>query len=165
MRIIGIDPGSRVTGYGVIEKDGRDWRHLDNGIIAPAARLPMANRLGLIYRHLIALIERYRPQALALEEVFLDQNPQTAIKLGQARGMPLLAAAEHNLEFAEYTPLVVKQAIVGYGRASKEQVQCMIQRHFKLPEVPCEDAADALAIALTHGFHREAQQRMKVRSA
>lgn len=161
MKIIGVDPGSRVTGYGVIEKMGRDWRHIDNGVIAPRARLPMHERLHHIYTGLIALIRTHVPSALALEQVFLDQNPQTAIKLGQARGMALLAAAECNLEFAEYTPLAVKQAIVGYGRATKAQMQSMVQRHFALPEVPCEDAADALAIALTHGVHSETKKKMR----
>lgn len=156
-KILGIDPGSRVTGYGLIEKRGRKWIHIDNGVIAPNPRLPMAQRLQYIYTALTQLVSTHCPQALALERVFLDENPQTAIKLGQARGMALLVSAEHALELGEYTPLAVKQAIVGYGRASKEQIQEMVKRHFALPEIACEDASDALAIALTHAVMQAPQ--------
>lgn len=151
-RILGVDPGSRVTGYGLIERRGREWMHVDNGILAPSASLPMESRLLFIYQGLVHLVETYRPDTLALEQVFLDKNPQTAIKLGQARGLAMLVAAQYQLRFSEYTPLAVKQMVVGYGRASKEQVQAMMKRHLKLPEIACEDASDALALALAHAF-------------
>lgn len=151
-KILGVDPGSRTTGYAVIERCGRKWVHIDNGIINPSARLAMAERLFVIYQGLVSIVSRHHPEAMALENIFLDENPQTAIKLGQARGMAMLVSAQYGLSLAEYTPLSVKQTVSGYGRASKEQVQEMVKRHFDLPEVPCEDASDALAVAYTHAL-------------
>ncbi len=152
MRILGIDPGSRTTGYAVIAQKGRSWVHVENGILSPSAKLPMAQRLAAIYAGLLQVVMLHAPKAMAIEQVFLDQNPQTAIKLGQARGIALLVAAQHNLEIAEYTPRAVKQAVAGYGESSKSQIQEMVKRQFSLPEAPCEDAADALAIAFTHAL-------------
>jgi len=145
MRIIGLDPGSRITGIGII--DGERLIH------AEALRLgdgPMPERLGRIFVGVGALIERFRPDIAAVETVFMSRNPQAAIKLGQARGAAVCAAVAAGLEVHEYAPRAIKQAIVGRGGAAKEQVQHMIRILLKLSESPGEDAADALAVALCH---------------
>lgn len=147
--ILGIDPGSRRTGYGVIASNTRAHRYLASGCI----RLPNTNlpqRLREIYLGVCAIIDEYQPQELAVEQVFMARNPQSALTLGQARGVVIAAAVSRDLEVCEYAARSVKQAVVGTGSASKEQVQHMVQVMLALSGKPQEDAADALAIALCH---------------
>ncbi len=150
MRVIGIDPGSAVTGYGIVEIGGGAIRHLDNGGIIPRRTDSHPRRLHEIFRGLTALIERHRPQVAVIENLFVAKNARSSLILGQARGAAILAAAAADLEIAEYAPSAVKQAIVGNGQASKRQVQCMVQALLGLPEIAMEDASDALAVAICH---------------
>jgi crossover junction endodeoxyribonuclease RuvC len=153
MKILGIDPGTQVAGYGVIETDGRDVRALDYGVIRAADR-PLPERLRVIYDGLLAIMERFQPDVVAVEGAFFGKNVRSALKIGEGRGVALLAAASRGLEVAEYAPAEVKKAVVGSGRAHKSQVQQMVRLYLALREVPSpEDAADALAIAICH-FHR-----------
>lgn len=153
MRILGIDPGSVITGYGVVERVGNRLRHIDNGVIRPPAGAEYPARLAYIYDALRACVERFAPQALAIEEVFVAKNVRSALHLGQARGIALLVAAQGGLPIAEYSTRTVKQSVVGNGAATKEQVQYMVTKLLALPEPPTADAADALAVAITHIYH------------
>ena len=150
MRILGIDPGSRATGYGLIRLEGNRLHHIDNGVIRPPEKADLAIRLLHIHQELQAVISQYGPDCSAIEQIFMAKNAQSALKLGQARGVAMLAAASAELAVAEYTPLQVKSAVVGYGRASKSQVQQMVKALLKLPEIAQEDASDALAVAICH---------------
>jgi len=150
MRILGIDPGSKATGYGFIEQQGNRLIHLDNGAIFTQSQTPLAVRLQCIYKELCSLIEKYQPEAVAVEQVFMARNPASALKLGHARGIALLAGINAGLPVAEYSALQVKSAVVGYGRAGKNQVQHMTKVLLNLPEIAQEDAADALAVAICH---------------
>lgn len=154
MIILGIDPGSRITGYGVIDISGRKPRYVDSGCIRMDTKAPMSVRLLTIFQGVDQLIALYRPQVLSIEEVFMHKNPQSALKLGQARGVAICAAAMAELEVVEYAATRIKQTIVGQGHAEKTQVQHMVQSLLKLNRKPQADAADALAAALTHAFHR-----------
>ncbi len=153
MIILGIDPGSRITGYGVIDTSGRKPKYVDSGCIRMNTEDPMAKRLLTIFQGVDQLIALYRPKVLSIEEVFLHKNPQSALKLGQARGVAMCAAAMAELTVYEYAATRIKQTIVGNGHAQKEQVQHMVQSLLKLNRKPQADAADALAAALTHAFH------------
>jgi crossover junction endodeoxyribonuclease RuvC len=147
--ILGIDPGSRLTGYGVIHVQGRSVTYKGSGCIRTTeADLP--RRLGEIYRSVCDLIDTYRPDEFAIESVFLARNPQSALKLGQARGVAIAAAVAADLPIYEYAARQVKQAVTGTGRANKEQVQHMVQVLLDLSGAPQTDAADALAIAVCH---------------
>lgn len=149
VRILGIDPGLRVTGFGIIEKSGSVLRYLTSGCIKTAdAELP--ERLRVILNGVREVIESNRPAQVAVEKVFVNVNPQSTLMLGQARGAAICAAVFHDLPVAEYTALQVKQAVVGNGHARKEQVQDMVVRLLNLPGVPSADAADALACAICH---------------
>jgi crossover junction endodeoxyribonuclease RuvC len=151
MIVLGVDPGTVATGYGVVAVDGSRYRCLDQGDIRSPARRPMPERLLAIHDRLTDLIERHRPEALSVEDTFVSRNPQTALKLGQARGVILLAGARAGVPVFSYTPAHVKQAVVGYGRAEKEQVIYMITRLLALPDGPAsEHAADALGLAFCH---------------
>lgn len=150
MRILGIDPGSRATGYGLIEKEGNRLIHIDNGVIRPPAKAELPERLLSIFSDLNTIISEYAPQYSAIEQVFMSKNAQSALKLGQARGAALLAMASAGLEIGEYSPMQVKSAVVGYGRAAKSQVQQMVKALLNLPEIAQEDASDALAVAICH---------------
>ncbi len=150
MRVIGIDPGSHITGYGVVEEAGGRFVHVDNGCLVTQPSLPFAQRLLTIHQGLLEMLNRYRPDALAVEEVFFAKNVASSIKLGEARGVVLLSAAEKNLPIFEYAPREVKQAITGYGQADKQQIQKMVRALLKLPQEAQEDASDALAVALCH---------------
>jgi len=159
MRVLGIDCGSTATGVGVIESDGRGYQVLHYGAICPARSRPFGQRLDYIHRELEKLVERYRPQAIAVEQVFQAFNVKTAMQLSQVRGVVLLAAARAGLPVSEYSALAVKSSVVGYGRAEKHQVQRMVQRLLSLAALPQpEDAADALAVALCH-IHTETTRR------
>lgn len=158
MIIIGLDPGLTCTGWGVIAKAGSRLSHVAHGQIRTDITLPMAERLAHLDRVLTEVIERYRPDSGAVEEVFVNVNPQSTLKLGQARGVALVALARAGMPVAEYPTKVVKKALVGTGGAAKQQIQAMVK--VLLPGVtPAgEDAADALAVAITHanmlGSHR-----------
>ena len=153
--ILGVDPGTRVTGYGIIDQAGRP---LDFGCIRPPPTLPLQMRYKIILEGIEALIARYHPTAVAVESQFVLKNPQSAIKLGMAKGMVLLAAARADIPVYEYAPKKAKLAVVGRGGASKSQVQKMIQALLRLPQLPePEDAADALALAICCAHELKAQ--------
>lgn len=150
MKILGIDPGSRITGFGLIEQQGNRLRHLDNGALFTRSDAPLAERLGTIYSGLQQAIAAYQPEAVAIEQIFLAKNALSALKLGHARGAAMLAAVHAGLPVFEYTAMQVKSAVVGYGKAGKPQVQQMVKALLALPEIAQEDASDALAIAICH---------------
>ncbi len=150
MRVLGIDPGSRITGYGIVDQVGNRLVHVDNGAVFTDAHRDFAVRLQRIYRGLSEVIEQYRPDAMAVENIFFATNVQSALKLGQARGAAIVAGVNAGLPVFEYTALQVKQAVVGHGRAAKDQVQKMLKVLLALPEVAQEDASDALAVAVCH---------------
>jgi crossover junction endodeoxyribonuclease RuvC len=151
MRVLGIDCGSEYTGYGVVEELDRRLACLANGVIRLRARDPMALKLQQIFSSLSAIIIEQQPQMVAIEDVFYAVNVKSALKLGQVRGVAMLAASWAGLEVAEYSPLSIKSAVVGYGKAEKPQVQQMVMRLLNLPAPPHPaDAADALAIAICH---------------
>jgi len=152
MRVLGIDCGTEYTGYGVVEQvESGELHCLAAGAIQLSPRDPMPRRLEQIYSQLSHLIARHQPEWVAIEDVFYAVNVKSALKLGQVRGVAMLAAAAAGLEVCEYAPLAIKSAVVGYGRAEKEQVQQMVTSLLRLPEVPSSpDAADALAIAICH---------------
>lgn len=149
VRILGIDPGLRITGFGVIDKVGQQLHYVASGCIkTPAGDLP--ERLKVILSSLGEVIAQHKPDQAAVEKVFVNVNPQSTLLLGQARGAAICAAVLANLPVGEYTALQVKQAVVGNGHAEKEQVQLMVQRLLKLSGTPSPDAADALACAICH---------------
>ena len=148
-RILGVDPGSRRTGYGIVAYDGKQARFVACGCVTTTAG-PMPTRLGDIFSGIAELIDEYQPEELAIEEVFLSKNPQSALKLGQARGVAIAAAVQAELPVYEYAARLVKKSVVGTGRASKSQMQHMVQVLLALSAQPNADAADALAIALCH---------------
>ena len=152
MRVLGIDCGGEYTGYGVVEQDERgNLQHVTHGAVRLNPRRPLAERLSQIFHELRAIIDRYRPEVAAIEEVFYAVNAKSALKLGQVRGVALLVASECKLQVAEYSPLSIKSAVVGYGKADKVQVQHMVARLLKLDSLPePQDASDALAIAICH---------------
>lgn len=148
-RILGIDPGLRITGFGVLDKAGHRLSYVTSGCIR-TPRGELALRLKIIFDGLKEVIAECRPEQIALEKIFVNANPQTTLLLGQARGTAICAAVVHQLPVAEYTALQVKQAVVGNGHARKEQVQEMVKRLLALSGVPTADAADALACAICH---------------
>ncbi|MFC1746934.1 crossover junction endodeoxyribonuclease RuvC [Candidatus Neomarinimicrobiota bacterium] len=151
MRIIGIDPGIRSTGYGVIEVTGRYPGLVDYGIMTPPTDAPMAARLGALYQDLAQLIELLNPDDMAIEAAFHGVNAKSTLILGQARGAALVCSAQYKLTCYEYAPRKVKMAVTGNGRATKEQVQSMVQRILNMDQLPAPlDASDALAVALCH---------------
>lgn len=151
MIILGFDPGLATLGYGLIKTDGNHHELLDYGVIRTPARVPEPQRLMNIYADVSRLIERAKPESIAVEELFFNQNVTTALSVAQARGALLAAAALQTQALFEYTPLQVKQALVGYGRAEKKQVQLMVSAFLHLKEIPQpDDAADALAVAICH---------------
>ena len=151
MVILGIDPGLAIVGYGVIESIGNRNRILDYGCITTDSNILSPERLKIIYRELISIIHKYNPKDMAIEELFFNKNVKTAINVGQARGVEILAGINSGLGIYEYTPLQIKQSVTGYGRADKRQVQDMIKLLLNLEEIPRpDDAADALAVAICH---------------
>ncbi len=150
VRILGIDPGLRVTGFGVLEKSGQKLAYVTSGCIRTDQDADLPERIRTILEGLSQLISEIRPHQVAVEKVFVNVNPQSTLLLGQARGAAICAAVIGNLPVAEYTALQVKQAVVGNGHARKEQVQEMVRRLLKLPGDPSPDAADALACAICH---------------
>jgi crossover junction endodeoxyribonuclease RuvC len=164
--VLGIDPGTAIMGYGLVrENPNGEYELVEFGAITTPANQPLARRLLTIYGQLNELLERYKPTVMVVEELFFNKNTTTAIAVGQARGVALLSAATRNLGVREYTPLQVKQALTGYGRADKEQIQEMVRMLLRLDDIPRpDDAADALAIAICHlrsfrALHRLEQSR------
>ena len=152
-RVLGIDCGSSATGYGMIDFDGRAARVVASGVIRSGPRLPFPRRLKRISDGLRKLIDTHSPEVMAVEEIFYSVNVKSLVRLGQVKGVVLLAAADAGLPVHEYSPLEIKRGVVGFGRAEKIQVQQMVQQLLSLERVPPEDAADALAVALCHA-HR-----------
>jgi len=151
MLILGVDPGLATTGYGLVRKTGEQLQGVDYGYIGTPANLPLPERLLIIFHDLKALIQKYLPDALAVEQLFFCKNIRTALQVGQARGAILTAAAQMGRPVYEYTPLEIKQTITGYGKADKKQVQQMVRLVLNLKEIPKpDDVADALAIAVSH---------------
>jgi crossover junction endodeoxyribonuclease RuvC len=150
MRVLGIDPGSRITGYGIVVQEGNRLVHVDNGAIFTDSAADFPGRLKRIFDGLCSVIAEYRPDEVAVENIFFSTNVQSALKLGQARGAAIVAAVHSGLPVAEYTALQVKQAVVGQGRAEKGQVQKMLKALLGLPEIAQADASDALAVAVCH---------------
>ncbi len=149
MKILGVDPGTATTGFGLISKDGHKLSLLDCGVILTSKDLEMPNRLKIIYDDLAQLVAQHKPDAIAVEKLFFTNNVTTAMTVSQARGIILLVASQNNVPIAEYTPLQVKMAVTGYGKATKKQVQEMVKKILKLNVIPKpDDAADALAIAI-----------------
>lgn len=159
-RILGIDPGSQITGYGIIDTDGNHSTHVTHGSIRiEAEELP--DKLRNIFEQIISVITQYQPEEMAIERVFMHRNADSALKLGQARGVAIAACATRDLKIFEYTANQVKQATVGKGHAAKEQVQHMVKVLLCLEQIPQADAADALAVALCHGHSRQGILRMR----
>lgn len=150
MRILGIDPGSRFTGYAIIDDHAAGFNVIDFGVIR-VKPVSFPHRLQQIYESLTEIIQTQKPQSMAIEQVFVAKNPDSALKLGHARGAAILAGATSGLYAEEYSALQIKKAVVGRGRADKIQVQGMVLRMLNLSELPSSDAADALAVALCHG--------------
>ncbi len=162
MLVLGVDCGTRRTGYGVIESDGRDHRLVAAGVISTCLRDPFPARLHEIARGLRDVIQRHTPAAAAVEQVFYAANVRTALKLAHVRGVALLAIAEAGLEMGEYSPLEIKSSVVGYGQAGKRQVQVMVQSLLRLDSaIASEDACDALAVAICHATHASSRARLQ----
>ena len=152
MVILGIDPGVAIVGYGVVECVSGNFRCLEYGCITTPAHTLLEDRLSEIYDGMTELIARHRPDCMSIEELFFNNNQKTAVDVAQARGVILLAANKAKLPIYEYTPLQVKSAVVGYGRAEKQQVMYMVRQYLHMTETPKpDDAADAIAIAICHG--------------
>lgn len=152
--VLGIDPGSRITGYGVVRTTARGCEYVASGCIRTGTGV-LHERLQVVYRSVREVIQAYGPVTMGIEQVFMARNADSALKLGQARGAALLAGAEEGLEIAEYTATQVKQAIAGTGGADKQQVLMMVMHLLKLTQKPQIDASDALAIAMCHAHHRQ----------
>lgn len=162
MRILGIDPGYAILGYGIIDVKGNHFSVCTYGAIETDAKMAMPDRLKHLYFRLMEVIKDYQPDQASIEELFFNTNVKTAILVGQARGVAIVACANSGLEIYEYTPLQIKQGLVGYGRAEKKQVQAMVKTLLNLKEVPKpDDTADALAAALCHGHSLEYHKKMK----
>ena len=160
MKILGLDPGLGTTGWGLIEADGNRLSHVANGQIRTDAAAPLARRLATLADQLEALIGDSVPAAAAVEEVFTNQNPQSTLKLGQARGVVLMCAARAGIDVGEYAPRLVKKAVVGIGNAEKAQVHAMVSRLLPGVKIAGADAADALAVAITHAHHLATARRI-----
>ncbi|MEN6438861.1 MAG: crossover junction endodeoxyribonuclease RuvC [Syntrophobacter sp.] len=161
MRTIGVDPGSRFTGYGIVEGDGFRLHYIHHGTIRLPASRSFPERLQMIYEQLCQAIGEYKPECMAVEEVFFAKNVKSALSLGQARGVALLAGTSHGLSIHEYSALRIKQAVAGYGRAAKDQVTGMIQRLFRIDDQIEPNAADGLAVAVCHINTQSSSNRWK----
>lgn len=151
MRIIGIDPGTGILGFGVVEICGEKIKLIDGGVIKTPAHTPLDERLEEIFDSLNEIIKQNNPEVMSIEKLFFSRNVTTAISVSHARGVAILAGRKHKMPIAEYTPLQIKQTVTGYGRADKKQVQEMVRLQLGLTEVPKpDDCADALAAAITH---------------
>jgi len=160
MRVLGLDPGLRNTGWGVIDAVDNRLRHVADGVIRSDAALSLAERLVQLFDGVIAIIGQWTPDEAAVEETFVNKNPASTLKLGQARGVVLLAPAKAGLAVGEYAATLVKQSVVGTGRAAKEQVGMMVRTLLPGCLAATPDAADALAVAICHAHHRNTQKRL-----
>src|SRR5437660_11825876 len=163
MRVLGLDPGLRHTGWGVIDVAGNRLTHVADGVAHAAVDMPLAGRLSILFRQILAVLERYRPDEAAVEETFVNRNPASTLKLGVARGVVLLAPAERGLPVAEYSANLVKKAVVGAGHAEKSQVQLMVGRLLSGCDSSEPDAADALAVAICHAQHAAVRRLLGTR--
>ncbi len=162
MRILGIDPGYAILGWGVIDVVGNKFSVIDYGSILTDTKMEMPARLQVLYNGLTEIINKYKPDDASIEELFFNSNAKTAILVGEARGVAVLACANGGLNIEEYTPLQIKQALVGYGRADKKQVQFMVKTMLNLKAVPKpDDTADALAAAICHAHAADTKKMMK----
>ena len=161
MRLLGLDPGLRSTGWGVIDATDNRLRWVADGTVRSNDRLTLAERLAELHRGVLAVIARWEPNEAAVEETFVNVNPASTLKLGQARGSVLVAAALSGLPVAEYSPRLVKQAVVGTGRATKEQIGMMVRHLLPGSQVSGGDAADALAVAICHAHHASTARRIQ----
>ncbi|MES2906169.1 MAG: crossover junction endodeoxyribonuclease RuvC [Pseudomonadota bacterium] len=161
LRILGLDPGLRRTGWGVIGQDGNKLSYIACGVIKPDEKLDLAERLRLLHDGLASVIQGHAPQEAAVEETFMNTNAASALKLGQARGIAMLTPALHGLAVAEYSANVVKKTVTGAGHADKKQIGHMIGVLLPKAQVDSEDAADALAIAICHAHHRQSAMHAK----
>jgi crossover junction endodeoxyribonuclease RuvC len=150
MLVLGVDPGSRVTGYGLIRKARGNLTCIHKGTIRPPAKIPFYERIHAIFRAMVEIITTHRPEEMAVEDIFFAKNVKSSLKIGHARGAVLIAAVQCGVKIFDYTPLEIKSAVVGYGRAPKEQVRSMVQVILRLNECPELDASDALAAAICH---------------
>lgn len=164
MIILGVDPGIAITGYGVIKYEGNRFTTIDYGAVITDSKITMPERLAIINRDLSSIMDRYKPDAFSVEELFFNKNVKTALTVGHARGVILLTAYAKGLNIFEYTPLQVKQAVVGYGRADKKQIQQMVKIILNLKEIPKpDDVADALAIAVCHAHSSKAGELFRIK--
>jgi crossover junction endodeoxyribonuclease RuvC len=162
MRVLGIDPGTLTSGYGMVAEEDHKLFHVVSGGISPSAKQPFPLRLKKIYEELEKIIEKHRPHVIVVEDLFVSKNIKSALKLGHARGVAILAAVNAGLPVFEYAPLEVKQAVVGNGKAEKKQVQMMVKALLDLPKVPHPaDAADALAAAICHIHSSRLREALK----
>lgn len=162
MRIIGIDPGLRTTGFGVIELKGQRLIYVASGtIVTGEASAGLPHRLGILFSGISEVIQTYQPDSAAIEQVFLNVNPQSTLLLGQARGAAITALVAHDLEVAEFSALEIKKSVVGTGRAAKSQVQEMVKRLLSLKKAPGTDASDALGVAICAAHHRDLAAKLK----
>jgi crossover junction endodeoxyribonuclease RuvC len=166
MRVLGVDPGTLTSGYGIVAEEDHKLFHVVSGGISPSANQPLPRRLKKIYEELAKIIEQYRPHVIVVEDLFVSKNIRSALKLGHSRGVAILAAMNAGLPVFEYSPLEVKQAVVGNGKAEKKQVQFMVKTLLDLPKVPHPaDAADALAAAICHIHSSRLREILKNPSA
>lgn len=164
MIIFGIDPGFAIVGYGVVEYKGNKFRTIAHGVIKTQTKYTFPERLKIVYDELTILLKQHNPDYVAIEELFFNKNVKTAINVGQARGVQMLAAINQGAEVYEYTPLQIKQGVVGYGRAQKKQVQEMVKIILGLKETPKpDDAADALAVAICHAHSGSFRSEFRVK--
>ena len=159
-KLLGLDPGLGTTGWGIIQADGNRLSHIANGQLKTDTAAPLPERLADLARQLETLIAEYAPEAAAVEEVFVNKNPQSTLKLGQARGVVLMCAARAGITVGEYSPALVKKAVVGTGAAEKSQVHAMVSRLLPGAKIAGPDAADALAVAITHAHHLASARRI-----
>jgi crossover junction endodeoxyribonuclease RuvC len=160
VKILGLDPGLGTTGWGLIRADGNRLSHLANGQIKTASADPLPKRLSALARQLEAILAEHRPDGAAVEEVFVNQNPQSTLKLGQARGVVIMIAARADIDVGEYAARLIKKAVVGVGNAEKAQVHAMVSRLLPGAKIAGSDAADALAVAITHAHHLASARRI-----
>jgi crossover junction endodeoxyribonuclease RuvC len=150
MVVLGVDPGSQVTGYGLLEKKHNRLVCINAGHITPSGKAPFYTRIHTIFKGIAEIIEKHHPDQMAIEDIFYARNVKSSLKLGHARGAVLVAAVQFGLEIFEYTPLEVKKSVVGYGRATKEQVRSMVKVILGLKDIPGLDTSDALAVGICH---------------
>ncbi|CAA7625617.1 crossover junction endodeoxyribonuclease RuvC [Magnetospirillum sp. UT-4] len=160
MRVLGLDPGLRTTGWGIVDAEGSSLRHVADGVVKSDDSLSLAERLVQLHRGIQAVIAEWRPDQAAVEQTFVNKNPESTLKLGQARGAVMLAPALAGLAVGEYSPAAVKQAVVGTGRAAKDQVGMMVRTLLPGCLVKSPDAADALGVAICHAHHLGTKRRL-----